>query len=179
MALWYKPIDMSGHESMDLVNEFLDIWLQTRKNEDIDPGELAGVIDTIYEFQPSPGDWVLIEVKPSEISAYITIYVTADGKEKEMMARKDFKLRDQYVKLLQKGYDPTPIIIAGATDEDTGEQGIVLLDGRHRTHAAIAAGVHTIQAYIPRTDLPKMDAATIKPIQTTTKAPTTQQQTGT
>lgn len=179
MALWYRIIDNKSFESMDLVNEFLDIWLQTRKNEDIDPGELAGVIDTIYEFQPSPGDWILIEVRPSEISAYITIYVTADGKEKEMMARKDFKLRDQYVKLIQKGYDPTPIIIAGATDDDTGEQGIVLLDGRHRTHAAIAAGVQTIQAYIPRQDLPKMDAATIKAAPVVHKPPTTQPQSGT
>lgn len=161
MALWYKLIDTTKHESMDLVSEFLDIWLQTRKNEGIDPDELAGVIDAIYEFQPSPGDWVLVEVRPQEIAAYISIYVNSKGEEKEMMRQKDFKLRDQYVKLLQKGYDPTPIIITGATD-DSGEQGIALLDGRHRTHAAIAAGLNTIEAYIPRLDLPKLEAAVLR-----------------
>ena len=161
MALWYKLIDTKKHESIDLVSEFLDIWLQTRKNEAIDPGELAGVIDAIYEFQPSPGDWVLVEVKPREIAAYISIYVNSRGEEKEMMRQKDYKLRDKYVTLLQRGYTPTPIIITGATD-DSGEQGIALLDGRHRTHAAITAGVETIEAYIPRLDLPRLAAAILK-----------------
>jgi len=161
MALWYKLINTKKHESMDLVSEFLDIWLQTRKIDDIDNDELAGVIDAIYEFQPSPGDWVLIEVRPQEIASYISVYVNSRGQEKEMMRQKDYRLRDQYVNLLKKGYNPTPIIITGATD-DSGEQGIALLDGRHRTHAAIAAGLTSIEAYIPRLDLPKLEAAILK-----------------
>jgi hypothetical protein len=161
MALWYKLIDTGHHESMDLVSEFLDIWLQTRKNEAIDPDELAGVIDVIYECQPSPGDWVLIEVRPSEIASYISSYVNSKGEEKAMMAMKDYKLRDKYVNLLNRGYKPTPIIITGAT-EDTGEQGIGLIDGRHRIHSYVAAGIESIEAYIPRLDLPKLQHAVLK-----------------
>jgi hypothetical protein len=163
MALWYKLVTKETFETMDIIAEFLDIWLQTRKSEDIDPGELAGVIDTVYEFAPSPGCWSLIEVRPTEIRDYITVYVDANGKQKKMMAKKDEKLTRQYVKLLTKGHEPTPIIISGATDDDTKEEGIVLLDGRHRTYAAIASGILTIQAYIPTEDLPKMAKATIKP----------------
>ena len=162
MPLWYKRVSKETFESIDLVAEFLDIWLQTRKSESIDPGELAGVIDTIYEFQPTPGKWILIEVKPTEIGDYITTYVNARGKEKKMMAKKDTKLTKQYVKLLDQGFDPTPIMIAGASDEETGEQGIALIDGRHRTYAAIENKIATIQAYIPEVDLPKMDAAILK-----------------
>lgn len=162
MALWYKRVNNETYETMDLVAEFLDIWFQTRKSEDIDPGELAGVIDSLYECQPPPGEWILIEAKPTELRDYITVYVDPDGKEKKMMARKDTKLMKQYVKLLTKGYEPTPIMIAGAIDEETGEHGIVLIDGRHRIFAAIENSVETIQAYIPKEDLSKMDAAVIK-----------------
>jgi len=163
MALWYKLVTKETFETMDIIAEFLDIWLQTRKSEDINPGELAGVIDTVYEFAPSPGCWSLIEVRPTEIRDYITVYVDANGKQKKMMAKKDEKLTQQYVKLYAKGHEPTPIIISGAVDDDTKEEGIVLLDGRHRTYAAIASGIGTIQAYIPTEDLPKMAKATIKP----------------
>ena len=213
MALWYKLVTDKTYETADIVTEFLDIWLQTRKAEDIDPGELAGVIDTIYEFQspsaitdetfdtmdalaallgtqldsresedinprvlaeiansiyyprispPSPGCWALIEVRPTEIRDYITIYVDADGNQKKMITKKDERLMKQYVKLLNMGYEPTPIIIAGAIDDDTKEEGIILIDGRHRTYAAIANGVSVIRAYIPKADLPKMDKAMIK-----------------
>jgi hypothetical protein len=163
VALWYKLVTHETFETMDIIAEFLDIWLQTRKSEDINPGELAGVIDTVYEFAPSPGCWALIEVIPTEIRDYITLYVDAHGKQKKMMAKKDERLMKQYVKLLEKGYEPTPIIISGAVDDDTKEEGIVLLDGRHRTYAAIANNIGKILAYIPKADLPKMSKATLKP----------------
>ena len=217
MALWYRLVTDETYKTIDIVTEFLDIWLQTRRAEDIDPGELAGVIDAIYEFQEysasgklgvyetteamdaasdileiwlqtrksedidprelakmvdaiylpqntsaSPGCWALIEVRPTEIRDYITVYVDSDGRQKKMMAQKDERLMSQYVKLLAKGYEPTPIIIAGAVDDDSGEEGIVLLDGRHRTYAAISNGVSIIRAYIPKADLPKMAKAVIK-----------------
>jgi hypothetical protein len=171
MALWYKLLTDETYETMDIIAEFLDIWLQTRKSEDIDPGELAGVIDTVYEFESSSGLWSLIEVRPTEIRDYITVYVDANGKQKKMMAQKDERLMRQYVKLLTKGHEPTPIMIAGAVDDDTKEEGIVLLDGRHRTYAAIANNVAKIKAYIPKEDLPKMEKAVIKAEPNTPKNP--------
>lgn len=151
MGLWYRlePTNKdTSFETIDLVGEFLDIWLQTRKSEDIDAGELAGVIDTLYDFQPTPGKWVLIEVKPTELAKYISVYVTAEGERKQMMSKKDHKLSESYVKLFKKKYEPTPIMLAGIVDEVTGEQGIVLLDGRHRIYAAIKAKIPTLLAYI-------------------------------
>jgi hypothetical protein len=140
----------------------LDIWLQTRKAEDIDTDELAGVIDVMYDFQPVPGEWVTVEVKPKELQQYINVYIDADGKAKKMMAKKDTALMKKYVALLKKGFEPTPIIIAGATDQDdSGEEGIVLIDGRHRIHAFIDAGIEKCLAYIPLEDLPKMDKAVL------------------
>lgn len=161
MGLWYRRIDDKAYQTMDLVTEFLDIWIQTRKPQDIDTDELAGVIDVMYDFAPVPGQWVTIEVRPKELQQYINVYINHEGKAKPMMSNKDKALTAKYVALLQRGFDPTPIIIAGATDQDekTGEQGIVLLDGRHRIHSFIAAGRQTCLAYIPLEDVPKMDAA--------------------
>ncbi|HUV13232.1 MAG TPA: hypothetical protein VMY18_06290, partial [Acidobacteriota bacterium] len=163
MGLWYKiEEDNEGQdfETADLVVEFLDIWLQTRKLEDIDPKELGGVIDVLYDFEPVPGKWILIEVRAAEMAKYISTYINARGESKVMMQEKDKKLSNAYVKLLKKGYEPTPIMIAGIVDEVSGEEGIVLIDGRHRIHAAIAAGVTILKAYINKSGLEKMDKAT-------------------
>ena len=164
MGLWYKIVDEDDDEfeTAELVVEFLDIWLQTRKLEDIDPQELAGVIDVLYDFEPVPGKWTLIEVKPKEIAKYISTYVNAKGEKKEMMQSKDKKLSQAYVRLLKKGYEPTPIMIAGIEDEVTGEEGIVLIDGRHRIHAAVEADIPIIKAYINNHGLEKMDKAVLK-----------------
>jgi len=164
MGLWYKrdkANENTTFETADLVSEFLDIWLQTRKNEDIDPKELAGVIDVLYDFQPVPGKWVLIEVRPKELARYISTYVNAEGKSKKMMSKRDKKLSTSYVRLLKKGFEPTPIMIAGIQDEVTKEDGIVLIDGRHRIFAAVAAGVDTLLAYINKDGLDKMDKAVL------------------
>ena len=165
MGLWYKrdkANEDTTFETADLVSEFLDIWLQTRKNEDIDPKELAGVIDVLYDFQPVPGKWVLIEVRPKELARYISTYVDAQGRQKKMMSKKDKKLSKAYVRLLKKGFEPTPLMIAGIKDSVTNEEGIVLIDGRHRIFAAIEAGVDTLLAYINEEGLDKMDKATIQ-----------------
>jgi phosphoglycolate phosphatase-like HAD superfamily hydrolase len=166
MGLWYRiEPENKGKtfETCDLIEEFLDIWLQTRKAEDIDASELAGVIDVLYDFQPVPGHWVLIEVRPKELARYISTYVNAKGQRKKMMEDKDVRLSKAYVKLLKKKYEPTPIMIAGISDEVTGEDGIVLIDGRHRIHAAVAAKIPTILAYINKSGLDKMDKATLLP----------------
>ncbi len=164
MGLWYKRDKANKaviFETADLVMEFVDIWLQTRKNEDIDPQELAGVIDVLYDFQPVPGKWVLIDVKPRELAAYISTYVNAKGEKRQMMQQKDKALSRQYVSLLKKGYEPTPLMIAGINDSVTGEPGIVLIDGRHRIYAAIAADVEKLKAYINLDGLEMMDKATL------------------
>jgi hypothetical protein len=144
---------------MELVAEFLDVWLQTRKAEDIDPDELSGVIDFIYEVQPPPGRWALIEVRPRELKDYITVYVRSNGQEQSMMKQGDWKLSKRYVELLKKGYEPTPIILAGAEDPDSHERGITLIDGRHRIYAADEAGIDSIMAYLPAKHLPMMKEA--------------------
>ena len=36
MKLWFKQLDDEKFQTIDLVNEFLDVWLQTRNSEDID-----------------------------------------------------------------------------------------------------------------------------------------------
>jgi len=161
MGLYHRLVDKKTFETMDLVTEFIDIWIQTRKPKDIDTDELAGVIDVMYDFQPSPGKWVIIEVKPQELAQYINVYINDKGEEKPMMSAKDNRLSGKYVELLKKGYEPTPIMIAGATEknEATGEHGIVLIDGRHRIYAFIEAKHETCLAYIPYNDLPKMAAA--------------------
>jgi hypothetical protein len=164
MGLWYRRERANKDtvfETADLVMEFLDIWLQTRKNEDIDPQELAGVIDVLYDFQPVPGKWVLIEVKPKELAEYIATYINAEGERREMMQKKDVALSREYVKLLKKGFEPTPIMIAGIKDEVTGEDGIVLIDGRHRIFASIDADIDIIKAYINKDGLKMMDKATL------------------
>lgn len=162
MGLWYR-IDPENKDTtfqtIDLVGEFIDIWLQTRKAEDIDSGELAGVIDVLYDFQPVPGQWILIEVKPEELVKYIATYVTAKGERKQMMQNKDHKLSNAYVKLLKKNYEATPIMIAGIADGVTGEEGVILIDGRHRIYAAVKAGLPTMFAYINRDGLEMMDKA--------------------
>lgn len=166
MALWYR-IDKQNKdtvfETSELVMEFLDIWFQTRKAEDIDASELAGVIDVLYDFQPVPGEWVLIEVRPEELARYISTYVNAKGQRKEMMKDKDVKLSKAYVKLLKKKYEPTPIMLAGISDEVTGEDGVVLIDGRHRIYAAVEAKIPKILAYINKDGLEKMDKAILPP----------------
>ena len=164
MGLWYR-IDPENEgatfETIDLVGEFLDIWLQTRKAEDIDPGELAGVIDVLYDFQPTPGKWILIEMRPTEMAEYISTYITAKGKYKEMMTKKDHKLSNAYAKLFKKKYEPTPIMLAGVVDAVTGEEGVVLIDGRHRIHAAVQAKIPTILAYINKNGLEHLEKASI------------------
>lgn len=161
MPLYHRLVDKKAYETMDLVTEFLDIWIQTRKPKDIDTDELAGVIDVMYEFQPVPGKWVVIEVKPKELAQYINVYINDKGQEKPMMSARDNKLSAKYVELLKKGYEPTPIMIAGATEKnkETGEHGIVLIDGRHRIYSFIEANHETCLAYIPHKDLPKMAMA--------------------
>jgi hypothetical protein len=160
MPLWFQRQNRKTFSNMELVSEFIDVWLQTRKSEDIDASELSGVIDFIYDVEPAPGKWALIEVKPSELKSYITVYVSPDGVErKTMMKQGDWRLSKRYVQLLNKGYEPTPIIIAGAEDPDTKERGITLIDGRHRIYAADEAGLDSIMAYIPRKHLPMMKEA--------------------
>jgi hypothetical protein len=162
MPLFHRIVDKKVYETMDLVTEFLDIWIQTRKPKDIDTDELAGVIDVLYDFQPSPGRWVVIEVKPKELAQYINIYINHRGEEKPMMSSRDNKLSAKYVELLKKGYEPTPIMIAGATEKnDDGEYGIVLIDGRHRIYSFIEAEHETCLAYIPYKDVPKMAMASL------------------
>ena len=164
MGLWYRQEAANKgtvFETAELVMEFLDIWLQTRKNEDIDPQELAGVIDVLYDFQPVPGKWILIETKPQELAKYIATYINAAGERREMMQQKDQALSREYVNLLKKGFEPTPIMIAGITDDVTGEDGIVLIDGRHRIFAAVDAGIDTIKAYINQDGVAMMDKATL------------------
>jgi len=162
MGLWYRRIDDRVFQTMDLVPEFLDIWLQTRRPQDIKTDNIAGVIDALYDFQPVPGQWIVIEARPKELGNYINVYINAEGKKRPMMRARDTALSQKYVQLLEKGYEPTPIMIAGAGDKQTGEEGIVLIDGRHRIFSAIAAGRETILAYIPLQDLPKMDKAIIQ-----------------
>ena len=160
MPLFHRIVDKKAYETMDLVTEFLDIWIQTRKSPDIDTDELAGVIDVLYDFQPVPGKWVVVEVRPKELAQYINVYVNHRGEEKPMMSAKDNKLSAKYVELLSKGYEPTPIMIAGATEKnDQGEHGIVLIDGRHRIYAFIKAEHETCLAYIPYKDVPKLAMA--------------------
>jgi hypothetical protein len=163
MALWYRVIEDNNYGTMDLVAEFLDVWLQTRKAQDIDPGELAGVIDVVYDIEPTPGSWILIAVKPQELRRYISTYIRSDGTTGDMMQPKDVSLAKEYVKLLRRGHEPPPIIIAGAEDPDDGTEGVTLIDGRHRIHAAAMAKLKEIQAYIPKEDLPMMKKAELTP----------------
>jgi hypothetical protein len=71
----------------------------------------------------------------------------------------DWSLTNRYKQLLQKGFEPTPIFISGAEDDQTGEKGIILIDGRHRIYAAAEEGRTEIQAYIPKRDLPMFGEA--------------------
>jgi hypothetical protein len=162
MGLWYRTIDDSDFATIDLVAEFLDIWLQTRKPEDIDPGELAGVIDVLYDIEGVPGHWVLIAVRPKELKRYISTYIRSDGTTGTMMQDSDVSLSKEYVRLLKKGHEPPPIMLAGAEDPDTGAQGVTLIDGRHRIYAAVMAKLKEIPAYIPKEDLPMMEKAELK-----------------
>jgi hypothetical protein len=148
MPLWYRKINSNNYSTIDLVAEFLDIWLQTRRSEDISPEELAGVIDVMYDVQTPPGNWSLIEVRPGELRNYIQVYIKPDGRHAPMMSKRDEKLSGEYKNLLQKGYKPTPIIIAG-TEGDNREEGIFLIDGRHRIHSAADLGIQKMEAYIP------------------------------
>ena len=158
MGLWYRKTTDAAFNSMHVCTQLLDIWLQTRASENIDAGDLAGVFDSIYEIEPHPGRWALIAVRPEELRAYIRIYIKNGKEQQNMLRNKDVKLISQYVKLLKKGYVPTPIILAGAED-DFGKNGIQLIDGRHRIHSACKAGIQLIQAYIPVSELHMMDDA--------------------
>lgn len=153
MPLWFRSINYNNYSTIDLVNEFLDIWLQTRRSQDIHPGELAGVIEVLYEIQPSPGSWRLVEVRPHELKRYIRVYIRSDGSRAPMMRQRDQKLSLEYQKLLKKGYKPTPIMLAGSQNEDGGEEGIMLIDGRHRIHSTADLEIPTIEAYIPTSDI--------------------------
>jgi uncharacterized ParB-like nuclease family protein len=161
MPLWYRRLRRQPIENIDLVAEFLETWLVTRMAETIDPGELAGVIDVLYEMAPSGTMWAIIEIRPHELARYITTYVR-DGEEVgTMMSTEDNTLRDTYASWIRKGHETPPIIIAGVVDEDDGGKGIMLIDGRHRIHAAVAAGKETILAYIPVEHLPMMKEAIV------------------
>jgi hypothetical protein len=163
MGLWFRKLEDNDYATIDLVAEFIDIWLQTRRPEDIDPGELAGVIDVIYDIEPVPGQWTLIAVRPDELKRYIRTYIRSDGTTGDMMRPRDVSLAKEYVKLLRRGHEPPPIIIAGAEDPDTKTEGITLIDGRHRIHAAAMAGLKELPAYIPKDAIPMMEKAELEP----------------
>lgn len=147
--LWYQEIpDPSGYESLDVVAEFLAIWLNTRLQHAIDPGELAGVIDVLYDCAPPGTIWTTLEVRPDEMAKYITTYMKDDGEGGDMMKGRDEKLSAKYKEWIEKGHEPPPILLSGVTDED-GSRGIMLIDGRHRIFSAIDAGLKTIKAYLP------------------------------
>ena len=157
MAFWYERIDDSVLTTMELVHEFIDIWLQTRKTEDLDAGEMAGVIDVLYEFQPSPGGWICVRMNPQELKDHIREYIRADGTRAKMMSKRDLAFAKAYVGLMNKGHEPTPIMIAGAENPTTKEKGITLIDGRHRIHASVIGKRPEILVYIPEDDLRFLD----------------------
>jgi hypothetical protein len=161
MPLWYKPVNRNNYSTMDLVHEFLDIWLQTRRAADINSGELAGVIDVLYEVEPSPGKWRLVEVSPKQLKNYIRVYIRSDGSRAPMMRKRDIKLSSAYKNLLKKGHKPTPIMLAGTQNENGGEEGIILIDGRHRIHSAADLGIEKMEAYIPNSDIGMFRKATL------------------
>jgi hypothetical protein len=161
MPLWYRRVRRPEKENIDLVAEFLDVWLATRKLGSIDPGELAGVIDVLYDMAPPGTKWALLEVRPHELAAYINVYMRDDQSGGEMMKSADHSLKNTYVGWIRKGHQPPPIMISGVIDEEDGDKGILLIDGRHRIHAAVEAGLATIQAYLPVEHIPFMDEAVL------------------
>ena len=162
MPLWYRRLIAPEKESIDLVAEFLDVWLATRKPGAIDPGELAGVVDVMYELVPSGTKWALLEVRPDELARYITVYMRDNEPGGAMMKKGDHSLKSTYVAWIKKGHEPPPIMIAGVEDEDDGTRGIMLIDGRHRIHAMLAAEMPTMKAYLPVEPLPFMDEAVLE-----------------
>jgi hypothetical protein len=160
MKLWYQILQQQeGYENLDVVAEFLEVWINTRRPQAIDPGELAGVIDVLYDCAPAGTEWVTILARPQELADYITVYMKDDNDGGAMMKGRDNKLSAKYKEWLQRGHQPPPILLAGAENDEGTERGIMLIDGRHRIHAAIAAGLQTIKAYIPKDHLSYMDAA--------------------
>lgn len=160
MKLWYQLLQHpSGYENLDVVAEFLEVWINTRRPQAIHPGELAGVIDVLYDCAPPGTEWVTILLRPQELASYITIYMKDDDDGGAMMKGRDTKLSAKYKEWLQRGHEPPPILVAGAANDDGTERGIMLIDGRHRIHAAIAAGLTTIKAYIPKDHLPYLKDA--------------------
>ena len=164
VGFWHRRAEKKGkvYDTMDVVSDFIDIWLQTREAEDIDSDELAGVIEGIYQGEGEDRKWMVVYLKPEELRDYIKYYVHSDrssddsGEEKDgenrpMMADYDHKLSAEYVKLIKEGYDSPPIIVSGAEDEETDPpvRGLYLIDGRHRIYAACDADVKKITAYIP------------------------------
>lgn len=160
MKLWYQLLQHpSGYENLDVVAEFLEVWLRTRRLQGIDPGELAGVIDVLYDCAPAGTEWVTILLRPQELARYITVYMKDEDDGGAMMKGRDTKLSTKYKEWLQRGHEPPPILVAGAENDDGTERGIMLIDGRHRIYASIAAGMTTIKAYIPKEHLPYLQDA--------------------
>lgn len=162
MPLWYRRLRGPEKENIDLVAEFLDVWLATRKAGSIDPGELAGVIDVMYDMAPPGTKWALLEVRPHELARYINVYMRDDRSGGEMMKSADHTLKSTYVGWIKKGHAPPPIMISGVIDESDGESGVLLIDGRHRIYAAIDAGMTAIKAYLPVKHIPFMDKAVLE-----------------
>jgi hypothetical protein len=153
MPFRWESTDDTVYTTMQLVDEFIDIWLQTRKPEDIDCGELAGVIDVLYETQPSPGGWVLVRMDPQQLKDHIREYIRDDGTRAPMMRKRDVAFAKAYVGLMTKGHESTPIMVMGAENPKTGEKGLALIDGRHRIHAHVMAKRPEILVYIPADDV--------------------------
>jgi len=165
MGLWYRRTENTVYETVHLVDEFLHIWFSTRRETKfIRANELAGVIDMLYEVDPAPGQWVIVEVRPQELKKYISVYRKErpqGGKAtetKNMMQDHDWTLTRRYKQLLDKGFEPTPIFLSGAESDD-GEKGIMLVDGRHRIYSAAEQGHTMMLAYIPLRDLPMFKEA--------------------
>jgi len=147
-------------ENIHIITEFLDIWFQTRRSQDLCASSLAGVIQGIYDASPGDGAWALVSLRPTELRDYITTYLKNGVMQKAVIAEKDVKLYAKYASLLRQGYMPTPVIIAGAED-DCKTQGIYLIDGRRRIYSACIAEKKTMKAYIPVKDLEMLKKANL------------------
>jgi hypothetical protein len=160
MRLWYRLLsDPAGYENMDVVAEFLETWLTTRRTKAISSGELAGVIDVLYDCAPPGTEWSTVEMRPDQLASYITTYMKDEADGGAMMKGRDEKLSSKYREWIEHGHQPPPILIAGAEDPRDGSRGIMLIDGRHRIFASIEAGLKTIKAYIPTEHLPLLNDA--------------------
>ena len=147
--------------TIDLVAQLWEMWAHPPSGGKIDPDELAGVVDLLYDNIPSSecqysdkkDTWTLVELYVEPLKKYL---VRGMGMETE-----DWKRSNEYSKKNLRGFEIPPIFLSGGVGNYKGKTigGIALLDGRHRIFGAIRSKTETIPAFIPASQLPFLKAA--------------------